>query len=87
MNFWCGKALKDRRDEFFLVSKVRHGNWSMEKKRLTSPRKHRKQLSAKGQLKRCQTGTTSIYIIASLRLSCGKSKESAGALGELVKEG
>ena len=79
-----GKALKDRRDEFFLASKCGMAMVDGKKEINGRPENIRKQ--CEDSLKRLQTDHIDLYYLHRLDFNVA-IEESAGALGELVKEG
>lgn len=79
-----GKALKDRRDEFFLASKCGMAMVDGKKEINGRPENIRKQ--CEDSLKRLQTDHIDLYYLHRLDFNV-PIEESVGALGELVKEG
>lgn len=79
-----GKALKDRRNEFFLASKCGMAMVNGKKEINGRPENIRKQ--CEDSLKRLQTDHIDLYYLHRLDFNV-PIEESAGALGELVKEG
>ena len=79
-----GKALKDRRDEFFLASKCGMAMVDGKKEINGQPENIRKQ--CEDSLKRLQTDHIDLYYLHRLDFNV-PIEESVGTLGELVKEG
>ena len=79
-----GKALKDRREEFFLASKCGMAMVDGKKEINGRPENIRKQCEE--SLKRLQTDHIDLYYLHRRDFNV-PIEESAGALGELVKEG
>lgn len=79
-----GKALKDRRDEFFLASKCGMAMVDGKKEINGRPENIRKQ--CEDSLKRLQTDHIDLYYLHRLDFNV-PIEESVGTLGELVKEG
>jgi len=79
-----GKALKDRRDEFFLASKC--GMASVDGKRAINGRPDVLRKQCEESLKRLQTDYIDLYYLHRLDPNV-PVEESVGALGDLVKEG
>ncbi|SBS30267.1 General stress protein 69 [Marinomonas spartinae] len=79
-----GKALKDRRDEFFLASKC--GMASVDGKRAINGRPDVLRKQCEESLKRLQTEHIDLYYLHRLDPNV-PVEESVGTLGDLVKEG
>ncbi|TYL48851.1 aldo/keto reductase [Marinomonas sp. IMCC 4694] len=79
-----GKALKDRRDDFFLASKC--GMAMVNGKKEINGRPDNLRQQCEDSLKRLQTDHIDLYYLHRLDPTV-PIEESAGALGDLVKEG